>query len=184
MTVRRWMKKSPGEEIPMIYRRAIEDAVCGMITEGILDPSSGIARQIMKAQNQTSFQAVIKSLGLPKDFYTVKNKTNSEQILTGLSRIGSDGVKCTEVKDSIAKIRKYGKLGEEWPKRIAVLLKVILSKTINEVDKLVAFGALFYLIFPFDLIPDYIPVVGLLDDYAILGLAAIYYIKRFSYLKN
>jgi uncharacterized membrane protein YkvA (DUF1232 family) len=39
---------------------------------------------------------------------------------------------------------------------------------------------LFYLICPFDLIPDNIPVFGMIDDYAILGVAWEYYVKRHS----
>ena len=46
----------------------------------------------------------------------------------------------------------------------------------------VAFGALFYLICPFDLIPDAIPVIGYADDFIVLGIAVLYYRKRFPHL--
>ena len=49
-------------------------------------------------------------------------------------------------------------------------------------DKLVAFGALFYLIAPFDLIPDAIPLFGYVDDFIILGIAALYVRTRYPKL--
>lgn len=58
------------------------------------------------------------------------------------------------------------------------MLEVIRSKDLTLADKLVAYGALFYLITPMDFIPDAIPVVGYLDDFAVLGLALAYYAHR------
>ena len=51
-------------------------------------------------------------------------------------------------------------------------------------DKLAAYGALFYLITTFDLIPDTIPVFGLLDDFAILGIVVAYYVQKFPQYFN
>ena len=62
------------------------------------------------------------------------------------------------------------------------LIQVVKSKELTTLDKLVAYGALFYLLTPFDLIPDNIPIFGLIDDYAILGIAIAYYMKRFPKL--
>lgn len=42
--------------------------------------------------------------------------------------------------------------------------------------KLVGLGALFYLIWPFDLIPDAIPILGWLDDIGVLTAAAFFYV--------
>jgi uncharacterized membrane protein YkvA (DUF1232 family) len=184
MTVRRFMKKPPDFELPAIYARAIEDAVSGMIAEGLLPPDSRVAKQIIESKDNSRFQSIFKSLGLPGNFYGSKKRGDTARLMMGLTRIGNDEAKSSYVKKSINNIKKYERLGEEWPERIRVLLKVIFSRAISDVDKLIAFGALFYLIYAFDLIPDYIPVAGLLDDYAILGLAAAYYINKFSYLKK
>jgi uncharacterized membrane protein YkvA (DUF1232 family) len=184
MTVRRWIKQPLSREIPKIYGRAIEDAVCEMIGDGILDPSSRLVRDIIENKDHLSFRSVLSSFGLPKNFLESDGRKDTDRLIKGLSRIGSDMGKSTEVRNNIKKIRKYKGLGAEWPKRIKVLLDAILSKNIRDVDKFVSFGALFYLIYPFDLIPDYIPVIGLLDDYAILGIATAYYLKRYSSLNK
>jgi uncharacterized membrane protein YkvA (DUF1232 family) len=73
-------------------------------------------------------------------------------------------------------------MGKDWAERISSLMKVLESNELHTFDKLVAYGALFYLIFPFDLIPDYIPVFGYMDDFIVLGFAVAYYIKRFPHL--
>ena len=43
--------------------------------------------------------------------------------------------------------------------------------------KLVGVAAVAYLVWPFDLIPDYIPIVGWLDDAGVLTLAALFLIR-------
>jgi uncharacterized membrane protein YkvA (DUF1232 family) len=179
MTIRRWAKQSDSSELPKIYSRAIEDAVTEMIGEGLLKPTSKAVTGILSSRHFSSAQAVIKSLGIPNNFYEAKDRTDTERLMMGLSEIGADVVRSAEVKNNIQKIKKHKGLGEDWPEKIKILLKVISSKKMAEVDKFVAFGALFYLIDSFDFISDDVPVVGLLDDYAILSLAVAHYLKRF-----
>ena len=59
-------------------------------------------------------------------------------------------------------------------------MNVIKSKKLSSVDKLAAYGALFYLITVIDLIPDTVPFFGLMDDLTIMGLVSAYYLKRFK----
>ena len=52
---------------------------------------------------------------------------------------------------------------------IALLLYYYLqSSHISLKDKAIVYGALGYFIFPFDIIPDYIPFIGYTDDLTIL----------------
>jgi uncharacterized membrane protein YkvA (DUF1232 family) len=43
--------------------------------------------------------------------------------------------------------------------------------------KLVGVAAVAYLIWPFDLIPDFIPVIGYLDDAGVLTAAALFLVR-------
>lgn len=49
-----------------------------------------------------------------------------------------------------------------------LLFEVIQSRKVSQADALIIVGALGYLILPVDLIPDFIPVVGLVDDAALI----------------
>ena len=52
---------------------------------------------------------------------------------------------------------------------IALLLYYYLqSSHVSTKDKAIIYGALGYFIFPFDIIPDYIPFIGYTDDLSIL----------------
>jgi uncharacterized membrane protein YkvA (DUF1232 family) len=73
----------------------------------------------------------------------------------------------------------FKKMGKEWRVRMSSLWTVLNSDELHTFDKCVAYGALFYLLMPFDLIPDSIPVIGSMDDFIILGFAVAYYVKRF-----
>ena len=85
-----------------------------------------------------------------------------------------------EVKENKEKVFSFKKLGEEWTSRIGLLWKVVQSKKLTSLDKMIAYGALFYLLTPIDFIPDHIPFFGLLDDFGVLGIAATYYKTKFS----
>jgi uncharacterized membrane protein YkvA (DUF1232 family) len=52
------------------------------------------------------------------------------------------------------------------------------KSTDSIVEKSVAIGALLYFITPVDAIPDYLPVVGFLDDAGVIALAVTYYGKK------
>jgi uncharacterized membrane protein YkvA (DUF1232 family) len=181
MTLRRWRGKPPSGELPKLYERAFEKGVEQLVVDGHLAPDSKLAASVMAKSSQVSFQARIKSLGFSDAL--LKRKGNpAETLMIGLSEIGAPPERVQEVERNKAKIGTFAKLGADWKERITGLLSVIRSPELNLVDKLVAYGALFYLLAPFDLIPDSIPVFGLLDDYAILGLALAYYAARYPHL--
>ena len=74
-------------------------------------------------------------------------------------------------KDFNKTVSKYkSNLGIK-PLYYAFLLYYALPK-VTLIDKTIIIGALGYLISPLDLIPDFIPVVGLLDDISVLAWAA------------
>jgi uncharacterized membrane protein YkvA (DUF1232 family) len=103
---------------------------------------------------------------------------HQDKINSVLLHLGNNTAARKRVDASATKIKKFTAWGSAWKDRVSVLTKVLRSKKLTLVDKLVAYGALFYLVLPFDLIPDAIPVFGYVDDFGILGFAMAYYIKK------
>ena len=67
------------------------------------------------------------------------------------------------------KILKFAKRAGIEVIYLALLLYYTLgSNTLSLKDKAIIYGALGYFILPIDLIPDYIPVIGLSDDFGTL----------------
>jgi uncharacterized membrane protein YkvA (DUF1232 family) len=181
MTLRRWQAKPPKGELPKLYQRAFETGVEQLVVDGHISPDSALAKTVMNNSEQLSFQATIKSLGV-SDAVMKQKGDAGENLMRGLSEIGSTPARIKEVDQSTKKLGFFAKMGAEWKNRVTGLQTVIASPELTLMDKLVAYGALFYLITPFDLIPDNIPVFGLLDDYAVIGLALVYYMKRYPHL--
>ena len=72
------------------------------------------------------------------------------------------------------KVKKYGKQAGQLTVYYSLLLfYAAKSPAVPKSTKLIILGALSYLIFPIDLIPDFIPAVGLVDDASVIA-AAVY----------
>lgn len=69
-----------------------------------------------------------------------------------------------------AKRTVMGYIGE-LPKFLRLLWGLITDPRVNMVDKLVVAGAIAYIVTPIDLIPDFIPFLGEVDDVYLLVLA-------------
>ena len=179
MTLRRWVKKPMPVPVPVVYVPAIRDACYRLIAANRLDPDLPVVKEILSEGSSNEYQAAIQNLGLRHGF-KIDQTVPHDQILTCLLQIGSYTEKQVKVDESSKKVFSFKKLGEEWAERITVLWKVIHSKKISSPDKIVAYGALFYLLTPIDFIPDHIPVFGLIDDFGVLGIAAAYYTRRFG----
>lgn len=76
------------------------------------------------------------------------------------------------------KLMKFGKkIGEKTAYYSLLLYYAAKSPTVPKSSKMIIVGALSYLILPVDLIPDFIPVVGLADDSAVIA-TAVYKISQ------
>jgi uncharacterized membrane protein YkvA (DUF1232 family) len=177
MTVRRWVEKPNAKLLPEIYRLAIDNAIFKMVIEGRLDSSSKSAIKAFSGPAGLSQQAAAKALGFPQDLKT-NFSDDEDAIMSGLSTIGAMESRRKSVDESHEKLPFYKKMGREWSQRITLLTRIIGSKNLAALDKFPAYGALFYLLMTFDLIPDTIPVFGFMDDFTILGVAVAYYIRR------
>ena len=121
---------------------------------------------------------MLKSLEI-SDAVSGKGDSQQDKMTIALSQIGVNEKRRAEVDQAKEKLQGFKKLGQDWNERISALWTIVRSTKLTPIDKLVAYGALFYLIFPFDLIPDHLPVVGLIDDFGVLGFAMAYYLKKF-----
>ena len=100
--------------------------------------------------------------------------------MNGEEFINSKWVKQAETQEGQQHIRdKFGK----WSSRVnntgllkkaKQLYQFFLSSEISGLQKTLVAGALLYIISPLDLIPDYIPVAGWLDDLGIAGFVLNY----------
>lgn len=61
---------------------------------------------------------------------------------------------------------------KQWYEDFSILLQMIKDPnfTLSKKNKLMIMGTLAYVILPIDIIPDFIPIVGWLDDIFILAL--------------
>ena len=180
MTLRRWRSKPRNETLPEIYRAAMEPLLRRLIGEGILHPEDpDAAAAFVRAEEP--FQKTLRQQGITLKALGAPGK--SRGIVTkGLACIGENEHRQDQVRSSGKMLARLKTMGEEWRNRIEDLTLAMRSKELTALDKLVAFGALFYLICPFDLIPDAIPVIGYADDFIVLGIAVLYYRRRFPHL--
>jgi uncharacterized membrane protein YkvA (DUF1232 family) len=177
MTLRRWREKPAGEELPEVYRFASEPLLRRLIGEGKLsyqDPNVAAAF----APADEGFLKTLKAAGITHEALA-EPAAHGDAVAHGLARIGQDENRRRQVEGSSKLLARFRAMGALWKERIDDMKLAIASDKITKLDKLVAFGALFYLITPFDLIPDTIPVFGLMDDFVVLGIAALYLRKRY-----
>jgi uncharacterized membrane protein YkvA (DUF1232 family) len=179
MTVRRWQKSPRQKPVPQVHRWNIIESLYKLVQADKLSTDSASLREILNCTTPGSFQAITKDLGVSSNALMSGDNQQDKMVLM-LSQIGVDNSHKKEVDDGAQKLSYFKKMGSEWNTRISQLINVIRSKQLSPLDKVVAYGALFYLITPIDLIPDHIPVLGLVDDFGVLGFAAAYYLRRNS----
>ena len=180
MTLRRWRDKPRGEELPEMYRAAMEPLLRRLVSEGILHPEDqDVAAAFVRPEDP--FLKTLKDSGITLEALNTPGKSQGI-VAKGLAHIGENEQRQQQVRSSGKMLARLKGMGKEWSSRIGDLTLVMRSDEITALDKLVAVGALFYLICPFDLIPDAIPVIGYADDFIVLGIAVLYYRRRFPHL--
>jgi uncharacterized membrane protein YkvA (DUF1232 family) len=181
LTYRRWLKRPPRDDVPKEYERTIAGGIYQLLSEGQLSHDSKTVSKFMEDNLPEFFQAAVGQFQISEDMFNEKS-SHQDKVTSVLLHIGNNTKARQRVESSAAMIKKFAAWGGAWKERITVLTKAIHSKELTMVDKLVAYGALFYLVLPFDLIPDAIPVFGYVDDFGILGFAIAYYLKKYPEL--
>jgi len=177
-TYRRWLKAPSSDEFPQEYEASVAAGIYKLLDNKSLSYDSARVNKFVEGNMPEFFQAAVGRLNSTGDLFS-ENSTHQDKITAVLSNLGNSSKIRSQVDKSSKKILKFAEWGAAWKFRIKLLTKVVASKELSLVDRLVAYGALFYLILPFDLIPDSIPVFGYVDDFGILGFATAYYVKRF-----
>ena len=110
-----------------------------------------------------------------KDYGEVLRTMDSEKATKNMDKHYSDN-------GFWSKLKKFGKrAGEKTVYYSLLLFYTAKDPAVPKSSKMIILGALGYLIFPVDLIPDFIPVVGLADDATVIA-AAVY--KVFQHIDD
>lgn len=181
MTLRRWRSKPGREELPAMYARAFEPAFYQMVNDGTLAPDLPSVRGLMQGSIPAAVQSAVKNVGFSATMLEGESKSD-DRLMGGLAELGADPERRKTVDKNRANIASFALRGPNWCRLIDGLLPLLRSKELTLPDRMVAYGALVYLLCPLDLISDFIPVFGLLDDFAVLQIAMLHYAARFPHL--
>ncbi len=172
MTLRRWRSQTGRSAIPAKYEPGVRAGMRRLMSEGKLDAEQPGLAALMADGDALRFSQTLQSIGFDPERL---HGDDPVALVEGLSQLGSSPERQKQVHDGLGALRRHERRGSDWKQWISGLLEVVRSARFTPAHKLVSFGALFYLLLPFDLIPDYIPGIGLLDDMAILRLAFLFY---------
>ncbi|MEW6128415.1 MAG: DUF1232 domain-containing protein [Acidobacteriota bacterium] len=64
------------------------------------------------------------------------------------------------------------------PNLLKLLLKLLRDPRVSSADKAIVAGTIVYVIAPIDVIPDFIPFIGLVDDSYLIGIAVLRLLNR------
>lgn len=177
MTLRRWSKETGNKEIPAASTRLLVEGVHQLVSEGTLKANSAIVQEVLAESPSRSFEAVLSGMGVaPTE--SESGKSYEENMTMALFQIGSNKDHQTQVEQGEERLSWFKRQGQEWKTGIATLTRVVRDRRFSTVEKMIAYGALFYLIAPMDLVPDALPFAGVIDDYGVLVLASTYYLAR------
>lgn len=142
MTIRRWLKCDEKELLPEKYYPILAPIFAQQsLGYGNLFPTSLTVEDLMSEVEKSGLDLKLDSNGEKKLGKDVTEKLKSARV----DRLFFDYCK--------------------------QLMQAVRSPKISVKSKALAAGALIYFISPIDMIPDHIPVIGYLDDLAVLSLA-------------
>ncbi|WP_168196403.1 YkvA family protein [Bdellovibrio sp. NC01] len=176
MTLRRWLKKPVGYKIPAQYETNLHQGVLTLVKNGMLPKENEIVLESYDFMQSLSTKNSFTMMDLTMEQFE-KTSQDEEGTVDLCLKLGQKDESLAYVQQNEEKLREYEQKGSSIGEKVSTLWKVLNGSDVQRTNKYVAIGALFYLLFPFDFIPDAIPAVGFLDDIAVLGVAVDYYLK-------
>ncbi|MEA2012384.1 MAG: dynamin family protein [Verrucomicrobiota bacterium] len=135
----------------------------------------------MSERNQLFWEILIEFISTNAIFIKNYHKNTilflKGKMMKGKEFLESKWVKQGQREEGVRKVNKKYKRWRERVKNVGILDKAgqlwsyFTSSNTTMLDKGVVVGALLYLIAPFDLIPDFIPITGWLDDLGVASFA-------------
>ncbi len=174
MTLRRLLKKPRTKVIPSRHERAFVAGIYQLVIEGRLSLASKTVQSILKAAPAVTFLAFLKELGVSSGG-SASPSCHEECVLTELSRLGAEPTRQKEVEEAAAKLESLKAFGPHWKSQITSLQKIAHLERLPIKERWIAYGALYYLILPFDLIPKDLPMIGFVDAFGMLSFASAHY---------
>lgn len=98
--------------------------------------------------------------------------------LEDLAKAGQAAGAEEQVRRTFLSYFKKNKHKISFANQVEQVYDLLVSGKLTARDKAIVIGALLYFINPIDLIPDFIPFVGYLDDMAVMALAYRYLTNR------
>lgn len=97
--------------------------------------------------------------------------SDQQQINDSFTKMVSDASEADipKIAQNLDKMNR-GALSKIWP-NIQAMWSLIKDPSASWGAKAACIGALLYVISPIDVVPDVLPIIGLLDDVAVVGIA-------------
>ncbi|WP_413294371.1 YkvA family protein [Bdellovibrio sp. HCB185ZH] len=176
MTLRRWLKKGGTARVPSQYDTNIYQGILAMVKDGAIDKDHECVKEAYEFTQVLFANNSFMMMDLQAAQF--ENTGNDEDGLMDLClRLGQRDDSLSYVQRNEQTLQDLEKKSPSIREKVTALWQVLKDGELQKTSKYVAVGALFYLVFPFDFIPDSVPGVGLLDDYAILSIAMDHYLR-------
>ncbi|WP_413561035.1 YkvA family protein [Bdellovibrio sp. HCB209] len=176
MTLRRWLKKGGTARVPAQYDTNIYQGILAMVKDGVIDKEHECVKEAYEFSQVLFANNSFMMMDLQAAQF--ENRGNDEDGLMDLClRLGQRDDSLAYVQRNETTLQDIEKKSPSIREKVAALWSVLKDNELQKTSKYVAVGALFYLAFPFDFIPDSVPGVGLLDDFAILSIAVDHYLR-------
>lgn len=160
MTIRRMLRRPPAATLPEKYHLALDEH-CKRAQRGS-----------MLTAETTASPAGLSDLAV-KLLSAHEQNDQGESFAPLLEELERSGREVTDMQGLESKVQatmQGGRFDQRFKAHVKTLFAAIRSNKTTIAQRAICAGALLYFINPFDLIPDTLPVIGYLDDFAVFSL--------------